>query len=110
MGKNRQIVAWSAKLLSPNAEIVSRLNSVTLADRRLKCVPYTEIGREKSKSALRIGTGSSFCYHFGEKPKIRVFLTPVLPLPLAMQGRYWDRATLQRADKPRDATLCRETA
>ena len=34
--RNRHIVARSAKALSPNAEIVSRLNSLILADRRLK--------------------------------------------------------------------------
>jgi len=38
LGRNRHIVAWSAKLLSPNAAIVGRLNSLglILADRRLK--------------------------------------------------------------------------
>ena len=36
LGRNRRIVARSAKSLSPNAEIVSRLNSLILADRRLK--------------------------------------------------------------------------
>jgi len=36
LGRNRRIVARSAKLLSPNAEIVSRSNSLILADRRLK--------------------------------------------------------------------------
>ena len=39
LGRNRHNVAWSAKLLSPNAEIVSRFNSVILADRRLKIHP-----------------------------------------------------------------------
>jgi len=131
LGRNPHIVAWSAKLLSLNAEIVSRLNSVMLADRRLKCTPYQETGCEKSKSALGIGTGSSFSCHFGEKPKIGGFLSPVLPLPLAMQGRYWgpsldfgpldatccgktarchvvqtDRATSRRAEGPRDDTAC----
>jgi len=42
-----------------------------------------ETGCEKSKSALGLGTGSSFSRHFGEKPKIEVFLDPVFPLPLA---------------------------
>jgi len=32
LGRNRRIVARSAKSLSPNAEIVSRLNSLILAD------------------------------------------------------------------------------
>jgi len=41
LGRNRHIVAWSAKLLSPNAEIVTRLNSVILADRRLKMHPIS---------------------------------------------------------------------
>jgi len=36
LGRNRHIVARSAKLLSPNAKVVSRLNSLILADRRLK--------------------------------------------------------------------------
>ena len=36
LGRNRHIVAWSAKSLSPNAEIVSRLNSLILADTGLK--------------------------------------------------------------------------
>ena len=36
LGRNRHIVAESAKAPSPNAEIVSRLNSLILADRRLK--------------------------------------------------------------------------
>jgi len=36
LGRNRHIVAWSAKALSLNAEIVSRLNSLILADRGLK--------------------------------------------------------------------------
>ena len=87
--RNRHIVARSAKLLSPNAEIVSRLNSLILADRRLKCVPYKETGCEESKSPVGILTGSSFGRHFGEKPKIDVFLSPVFPLTLAMQGRHW---------------------
>ena len=52
--RNRHIVARSAKLLSPNAEIVSRSNSLILADRRLKCIPYKETGCEESKSAVGI--------------------------------------------------------
>jgi len=36
LGRNRHIVACLAKALSPNAEIASRLNSLILADRRLK--------------------------------------------------------------------------
>ena len=48
--KNRQIVAWSAKLLSPNAEIVSRLNSVILADRRLKIVFHIRKTGAKSRN------------------------------------------------------------
>jgi len=48
-----------------------------------------ETGCEESESAVGIQTGSSFGRHFGEKPKIYVFLSPVFPLPLAMQGRYW---------------------
>jgi len=73
----------------PNAEIVSRLNSLMLADRGLKCVPYKEIGCENSKSAVGIGTGSSFGRHFDEKPKIGVILCPVFPFPWAVRGRYW---------------------
>ena len=126
LGRNRHIVAWSAKLLSPNTEIVSRLNWVILADRRLKCVLYKWTGCEKSKSALGIGTGSSFSRHFGEKPKIGVFLSPVLTLPLATHGRYWRpsfsfwtarRHVLRRnremprgAKRSREATSCRGTA
>ena len=70
-----------------------------------------------------------------KKPKIGGFLSPVLPLPLAMQGRYWgpslvfgpldvtccgktvrchvvqrDSATSHCADGPRDATVCGKTA
>ena len=70
----------------PNAEIVSRLNSLILADRGLKCVPYKEIGCEKLKSAVGIGTGSSFGRHFDEKPKIGVFLCPVF---LSMGHARW---------------------
>ena len=36
LGRNRHIVACWAKALSPNAEIASHLNSLILADRRLK--------------------------------------------------------------------------
>jgi len=71
--RNRHIVAHTAKLLSLNAKIVSRLNSLILADRGLKCVPYMETGCEESKSALGIGTGSSFGHHFGEKTENRRF-------------------------------------
>ena len=113
-------LASSAKLLSPNAEIVGRLNSVILADRRLKCVHTRKPGAKSRNLHSELEPEVVFAAILAKNRKSGFFLTPVLPLPLAMQGRYWDRATLEHAETARarsrgeegqrDATCCGETA
>ena len=89
LGRNRHIVAWSAKLVSPNAEIVSRLNSVILADRR-DATWCRETARSYSAQRPREVT---LYRGIGRRHVLRR-----------------NRATPQRADKPRDTTCCRVTA